>query len=83
MDLEDIASEATELVPTERTIASLVGKLYDPLGLLLPVVIRFKIVLQELSNARLDWDHPCKLLEKWSSSLREGKQTTLLLVWYQ
>ena len=33
-----------------------VGRFYDPLGLFAPVVIRFKIFLQELSIAKLDWD---------------------------
>ena len=55
---------------------SLVGRFYDPLGLLSPVVIQFKVLFQEICEAKLDWDQPLtgKLLEKWqhmSSSLRE------------
>ena len=78
VSLEDIAYLAVKLDPTKRAIVSLVGKFYDPLGLLSPVVINFKIFLQELCEARLGWDQPLtgKLLEKWrclSSSLRESQ----------
>ena len=39
MDLEELASAATALEPTKRAIVSLVGRFYDPLGLLSPIVI--------------------------------------------
>ena len=76
MSLQDIATEAVKLEPTKREIVSLVGKFYDPLGLLSPIVIHFKIFLQELCESKLNWDEPlsCKLLEKWhrmSLSLQE------------
>ena len=76
MSVEDIASEAAELEPTKRTIVSLTGRFYDPLGFLSPIVIRFKIFLQELCEAKLSWDQPLtgRLLEKWhcmSSNLCE------------
>ena len=48
MSLEDIASAAAELEPTRRAIMNLIGRFYDPLGLLSPVVIQFKIFLQEM-----------------------------------
>ena len=38
MSLEDIAALAVELEPTKRAIVSLVGRIYDPLGLLSPIV---------------------------------------------
>ena len=53
MSLEDIASAASELEPTRRAIVSLVGRFYDPLGLLSPVVIQFKIFLQVMCEQ--DW----------------------------
>ena len=51
---EDIVGLARTLEPTKREIVSLVGKFYDPLGLLSPVV-NFKIFLQELCQERLGW----------------------------
>lgn len=71
MRLEEIAAAAAELEATKRSIVSLVGKIYDPMGLL------FKIFLQELCEAKLDWDEPLTdgLLMKWrhmSQGIREG-----------
>ncbi|XP_074115116.1 uncharacterized protein LOC141537834 [Cotesia typhae] len=41
---------------TKRTILSEVAQLFDPLGLISPVVIREKILLQQLWLEKLDWD---------------------------
>jgi len=46
INLDDIAITAGELQPTKRNIVSLVGKFYDPLGFLAPVVIQFQDILQ-------------------------------------
>ena len=64
--LDDIAIAARVLQPTKR---SLVGKFYDPLGFLAPVVIQFKIFFKELCAAKLEWDQPIasELLKKWHS----------------
>ena len=60
LDLEEMASTATALTPiTKRNIVSLVGRFYDPLGYLAPVVVQFKVFLRELCEAKLEWDHPC------------------------
>ena len=78
MSFEIVASAAMALEPTKRNIVGLVGKFYDPLGFLAPIVVRFKMFLQELCCAKLDWDQPLpdKLLKKWHtlrSSLSEGQ----------
>ncbi|XP_074114129.1 uncharacterized protein LOC141537181 [Cotesia typhae] len=41
---------------TKRSILSEVAQLFDPLGLISPVVIRAKILLQQLWLEKLDWD---------------------------
>ncbi|XP_033225652.1 uncharacterized protein LOC117178340 [Belonocnema kinseyi] len=43
---------------TKRTVLSQVAQLYDPLGLLAPVVILAKIKLQEMWKLKVDWDDP-------------------------
>ena len=43
-------------VVTKRSILSQVAKLFDPLGLLGPVIVRAKIIIQLLWKAGLHWD---------------------------
>ena len=82
VNLNEISSIARGLEPTKRSIVSLVGRFYDPIGFLAPVVVHFKMFFQELCEAKLDWDQPLtgKLLERWQllkSGLGEG-QTILI-----
>ena len=67
MDFEEIASAAVVLEPTKRAIVSLVGRFYDPLALLSPIVIQFKVFLQEMCGLKMDWDE--SLLQRCHSGL--------------
>ena len=51
-----LAQIALDLHPTKRNLVSLIGRFYDPLGFLSPVIIRFKILLQRLCQCRSGWD---------------------------
>lgn len=48
--------EITEGAWTKRKILSRIGKMYDPSGFLGPVIIRGKMLIQELWKNELDWD---------------------------
>ena len=54
VSLNKIASGAQAINPTKRNIVSLVGRLYDPLGVLSPVMVRFNMFFQELYKAQID-----------------------------
>lgn len=41
---------------TKRSILSQIAKIYDPLGLIAPVVITAKIIMQELWGLNIGWD---------------------------
>ncbi|XP_053390070.1 uncharacterized protein LOC128552995 [Mercenaria mercenaria] len=43
---------------TKRTILRYSSRIYDPLGLLSPVTVRAKLLLQELWKLNYDWDIP-------------------------
>ncbi|XP_015122594.1 uncharacterized protein LOC107045017 [Diachasma alloeum] len=51
-----------------RTIASDVARIFDPLGLLNPVVTHAKIIQQELWRLKLNWDDstPTEIHTKWN-----------------
>ncbi|XP_062535483.1 uncharacterized protein LOC134204724 [Armigeres subalbatus] len=44
--------------PTKRSILSDIARLFDPLGLIAPIVVRAKILMQELWSLSCDWDDP-------------------------
>ena len=67
-DVSHLATLALDLEPTKRNLVSLIGKFYDPLGFLSPMIIRFKVLFQKLCLCKCDWDEaiPEELLEEWN-----------------
>ncbi|XP_065361967.1 uncharacterized protein LOC135955547 [Calliphora vicina] len=53
--------------PSKREVLSLVMSIFDPFGFLANIVIRSKIILQELWIYNIDWSSPIpeKLYKKW------------------
>ncbi|XP_050294945.1 uncharacterized protein LOC126735061 [Anthonomus grandis grandis] len=43
---------------TKRTILSLISQIFDPLGLLGPMIVQIKLLLQKLWLLKVDWDDP-------------------------
>jgi hypothetical protein len=65
-------SNLTQKSPmTKRTVLQQSAKVqvYDPLGLIAPVTVRARILIQELWRRNLSWDTPipANLQQKWSS----------------
>ena len=59
---------------TRRGILSLRSSLYDPLGLVAPIILPAKKLLQDLCNQKLGWDDPMndddkERREKWKNQL--------------
>ncbi|GFQ88842.1 integrase catalytic domain-containing protein [Trichonephila clavata] len=71
---------------SKRFILSVVGRIFDPIGILGPFVIKLKCLLQDLWTLGVDWDSelPPKLRHKWqqwsseAEGLTEIKNTTVL-----
>ena len=49
-DVNEIAMLATSIEPTKRNIVAIVGKFYDPFGILSPTVIQFKVFFQNFAS---------------------------------
>ncbi|XP_058984316.1 uncharacterized protein LOC131805086 [Musca domestica] len=58
---------------SKRVVTSELAKLFDPLGLLAPIVVKAKIFIQQLWQHTLDWDEalPEKLCATWKTFRRE------------
>ncbi|GBO33493.1 hypothetical protein AVEN_208733-1, partial [Araneus ventricosus] len=52
---------------TKRSVLSTTARIFDPLGLISPVVTKAKLVMQELRRLKLDWNDslPIQLESRW------------------
>ena len=66
-DFSEVFAEVVVHSPTMRLVVGVVIQFYDPIGLLSPVIIVFKVFLQELTKAGMNWDEPLadSFLERW------------------
>ncbi|XP_062538947.1 uncharacterized protein LOC134207243 [Armigeres subalbatus] len=64
----DVAVTVQNQRPTKRTILSAIAQLYDPLGIISPVVVSAKILMQNLWLLALGWDDEVSpdLGRKWT-----------------
>ncbi|XP_037101263.1 uncharacterized protein LOC119118836 [Syngnathus acus] len=62
------------LAATLRNVYSVLAKLYDPLGYIVPFTTRCKVLVQDMWKANIGWDdkiQPSELLGKWLSWVQE------------
>ena len=51
-----IVERMRELIPTKRNILSILASLYDPWGVISPIVVSLKVLFQELCVDKVPWD---------------------------
>jgi hypothetical protein len=75
-DTAEIARLAGCLEPTKRNIVSTIGRFYNPLGFLSPVIIRFKVLFQKLCKHKVEWDEtlPEEMLQEWKTLVSDLKE---------
>ena len=75
--LSEIVETAEMATPTKRHAVHIVGRFYDPIGYLAPIIIRFKILLKEICDAKLSWDEQLtgELLKNWKRLITELKDS--------
>lgn len=59
--------------PTKRSILSRIASIFDPLGLIGPIVVRGKLIIQELWKADVSWDAeiPQNIQIEWEQLVSE------------
>ena len=67
---------------TKRDLLSSTAKIYDPMGLISPVVLMMKVLFQETCKAELDWDMPLPLelstrWEVWRANVSSCQEITI------
>ncbi|XP_045483078.1 uncharacterized protein LOC123688551, partial [Harmonia axyridis] len=62
-----IKFDKTQARVTKRTILGVIAQIFDPLGLVGPVIMNAKIIMQQLWKSKLDWDEslPLDLHTSW------------------
>ena len=68
-DVSDIYSLRKDTRPMKRNAVSLATRFFDPLGVISPITVRFKLLFQRLCESKADWDEPLTgtLLAEWKS----------------
>lgn len=81
-DISEVINKVDLFNPTKRTVVGAVSSFYDPIGVLSPVVVVFKIFLQELAKAKLDWDTPLndRFLERWKKLVKSLEECPPIVV---
>merc|ERR1711867_115402 len=54
----DTLGDIVDVLLTRRIMVSQIYSLYDPLGLLSPITIKYKLILQQLVQMGIRWDEP-------------------------
>ncbi|GJQ77238.1 hypothetical protein Trydic_g20664 [Trypoxylus dichotomus] len=60
-------------VATKHTVLSTMSRIFDPLGLISPIVVRIKLLLQQIWQSRIEWDEslPMHLDTGWKLLQRQ------------
>lgn len=66
-DVSDVSQAMSGTLPTTRIAVSLATRFFDPLGVISPLIVRFKVLFQQLCEAKTGWDEPLsgKALNDW------------------
>ncbi|XP_066600086.1 uncharacterized protein [Prorops nasuta] len=54
---------------TKRSILSAIAQIFDPLGLINPIIVKAKLIMQNMWQAKLDWDEtvPPSVYSAWQT----------------
>ncbi|GFR18118.1 integrase_H2C2 domain-containing protein [Trichonephila clavata] len=67
--ISPMASDCDSLIVTKKSVISTIARIFDPLGLIGPVITRAKMFLQSLWKWKLGWNYPLpsNLVSYWKS----------------
>ncbi|XP_066929877.1 uncharacterized protein [Clytia hemisphaerica] len=76
ISLSEILRKVNFENPTKRNVIQFASSIFDPLGLINPLVVKFKLLFQKLCTQNLQWDEPIpddslKIWKELITDLRE------------
>ena len=81
-NFESIIKAAENREQNKRGIVSKIGRFYDPMGFVSPVVIKFKVFMQALCEAKIGWDEliPEPLMMRWRILVSDSRNVESITV---
>ena len=73
---------AQGLMPTKRNVLRVVASFYDPMGLISPIIVQMKILLQDICKANYHWDAKLdsELTTRWMKLISELGQVNVIQI---
>ena len=68
--------------PTKKTVLQLMSEVFDPLGLIAPLTVRAKMLVQELWIQKFNWEQelPPELRDHWQQLIKELRQISTIKI---
>ena len=57
-DISEVHRRMVSMEPTKRNVVGMSARFFDPLGIMSPITVMFKVFFQRLCKSKLDWDEP-------------------------
>jgi len=78
INVREIAKRGLTLKKTKRNLLSLSASIFDPYGMISPVVLPLKLLFQKLCTTSISWDdlldeETCNLWDKWCLAAQDDK----------
>ncbi|XP_054721782.1 uncharacterized protein LOC129231449 [Uloborus diversus] len=75
-DIRSLLSFLSKPIETKRFILQVLGRIFDPIGILGPFTVRIKLLIQKIWASHIDWDDPLpedliSLWRKWCEELHQ------------
>ena len=73
---------ARGLIPTKRNVLRVIASFFDPMGLISPIIVQMKILLQDLCKANYHWDAELdsELKARWMRLISELEQVNVIQI---
>ena len=80
-DISQVGIDAN-LEPKKRDVVSLASRIFDPMGILSPVTIQFKVLFQKICELKIGWDDYVSgdPLKRWKSLIHGLAQSSPLCI---